>query len=81
MGVAVTAPGPGGSILIVKTASNTFKVIFAVPMRIALKIEFRDLPTGVAANIIEETNVGFTVVFTPQSVPVEFPKFSADAEF
>jgi hypothetical protein len=39
-----TTQGPGGEALLIKTAPNTFRVIFAAAMRIAPNIEFRDLP-------------------------------------
>jgi hypothetical protein len=80
LGVTQTVPGPGGQALLIKTAPNTFRVIFAVPMRIPPRLEFRDLPQGIAANVVEKTNVGFTVIFTPQSIVVDKFGFTADAE-
>jgi hypothetical protein len=79
LGATTTLPGPHW-VLIVKTAANTFKVVFAVPMRVAPNLQFVDPPRGVTPNVLEKTNIGFTVIFTPQSIPVEFPKFTADAE-
>jgi hypothetical protein len=80
LGVTQTIPGPGGRALLIKTAPNTFRVLFAVPMRIAPRLDFHGLPNGVTANVLEKTNIGFTVTFTPQSIPVETFGFSADAE-
>jgi hypothetical protein len=80
LGETQTSPGPGGQALLIKTAPNTFRVIFAVPMRIAPDIEFLNLPQGVTANVIEKTNIGFTVIFTPQSTVVDKFGFAAHAE-
>jgi hypothetical protein len=80
LGVTQTTPGPGGQALLINTAPNTFRVIFAVPMRIPPRLEFPNLPEGVSANVVEKTNVGFTVVFTPQSIAVNKFGFIADAE-
>jgi uncharacterized membrane-anchored protein YhcB (DUF1043 family) len=55
LGVTQTIPGPGGQALIINTAPNTFRVIFAVPMRIAPRLEFKNLPAGSSANVIEKT--------------------------
>lgn len=80
LGVTQTVPGPGGQALLINTAPNTFRVIFAVPMRIPPRLEFLNLPQGIAANVVEKTNVGFTVIFTPQSIAVTKFGFIADAE-
>jgi hypothetical protein len=69
-----------GGILIIKTAPNVFRVTFNVPMRIAPKLTFYDLPSGSMANVVELSNVGFTVVFTPADIPVENFNFTASAE-
>ena len=62
-----------GGLLIIKTGQNTFRVTFAVPMRIAPAITI-PTPPGVTANITEKSNIGFTVQFTPLSIPIEhFP--------
>lgn len=81
LGVTQTVPGPGGQALRIKTAPNTFRVIFAVPMRIPPSLDFRGLPTGVTANVIEKTNVDFTVIFSPQSIAVDTFGFFASADF
>jgi hypothetical protein len=57
--------------LIIRTAPNTFRVTFAVPMRVAPDIKFGGLPPGVTANIIEKSNIGFTVVFTPLTISID----------
>jgi hypothetical protein len=80
LNVARTQPGPGGQILIIKTAPNTFRVTFAVPMRIAPALTFSGLPEGVEAHVIEKSNVGFTVVFTPTTIPVDKFGMQASAE-
>jgi hypothetical protein len=72
---------PNGRGLVIKTAPNTFRVTFPVPMRIAPNIVFQQLPTGVTPNVIEKSNIGFTVVFTPQTIHIEsIPPFTASAE-
>jgi hypothetical protein len=68
-----------GRTLFIKTAPNTFRVVFDVPMRIAPKLEFGNIPPGAFANVIENSNIGFTVVFTPSAILVETFDFSADA--
>lgn len=60
-----------GPALIIKTAPNTFRITFPVPMRIAPDIQFGSLPPGVTANVIEKSNIGFTVVFSPLSIPID----------
>jgi hypothetical protein len=56
--------------LILSVGSNTFKVLFPVPARIPPQLEFQGLPTGTQAKVIEVSKFGFTVVFTPTSVPI-----------
>jgi hypothetical protein len=60
-----------GQALIIKTAPNTFRVTFPVPMRAVPSITFSQLPPGVTAKIIEKSNVGFTVVFEPLTIPID----------
>jgi hypothetical protein len=72
---------PDGRALVIKTAPNTFRVTFPVPMRIAPNLTFPRLPAGVTANVVQKSNVGFTVVFAPPTVPVEtLPPLIASAE-
>ena len=72
---------PQGRGLVIKTAPNTFRVTFPVPMRVPPDIVFPQLPAGVTANIIEKSNIGFSVVFAPLTIPIEtIPGFSASAE-
>ncbi|MGH1430483.1 MAG: hypothetical protein ACRBB4_05105 [Neptuniibacter sp.] len=66
--------------LILKTAKNTFRVLFSVPMRIPPRLKFIGLPNGVNGNIIENSQYGFTVVFSPLNIEVENFGFEADAE-
>jgi hypothetical protein len=73
---------PVGRGLVIKTAANTFRLTFPVPMRIAPDIIFQKLPAGATANVVEKSNIGFTVVFTPTTISVEtIPPFMASAEF
>jgi hypothetical protein len=80
LGTTQTVAGPGGQALIIKTGPNTFRVTFGVPMRIAPEITFSELPQGIEPKVIEKTNIGFTVVFTPTSISVERFGFQASAE-
>ena len=66
--------------LIIKTAPNTFRVTFPVPMRIPPQIDFLNLPEGAISHIIEHSTLGFTVVFSPQDIVVETFGFAASAE-
>lgn len=66
--------------LILGLGENTFRVLFAVPMRIPPKLKFQAIPAGVNAKIIEKSKFGFTVVFEPNSVPVTQFEFEANAE-
>ena len=56
---------------VVKTASNTFRVTFAIPMPIAPTIVFVNLPKGLEAHIVEKSTIGYTVMFTPSTVPFD----------
>ena len=80
LGTTQTVPGPGGHALVIKTATNTFRVTFSVPMRIAPELTFLSLPKDVEAHVVEKTNIGFTVVFTPLNISVETFGFEASAE-
>jgi hypothetical protein len=80
LGGTKTVPGPGGQALIIRTAQNTYRVTFAVPMRIPPNITFMNLPPGTEGHVVEKTNLGFTVIFTPTTVPVETFGFAASAE-
>lgn len=62
---------PQGQALIVKIAPNTFRVTFPVPMRATPAINFPGLPHGVTPHVTEESNLGFTVMFTPLTIPIE----------
>jgi len=62
------------------TGRNNFRVTFPTVMRIPPKITFSDVPQGVTPKIIEESQVGFWVVFDPQSIDVEKFGYTADAE-
>lgn len=69
-----------GRPLILHLDNNTFRVLFAVPMRIPPSLQFQGLPEGVHANVVEKSKFGFTVAFTPNEIPVNGFGFSADAE-
>lgn len=80
LGNVQTIQQPNGQALIIKTAPNSFLVTFPVPMRIPPAISFQNLPPGTTANILEKSNIGFSVVFTPRTTPVETFGFQASAE-
>jgi hypothetical protein len=71
--------GPSEALLI-KTGPNTFRVTFAVPMRIPPNLTFQNIPKGSDAHVIEKTTIGFTVVFTPSSIAVDTFGFVASAQ-
>lgn len=61
-----------GQVLFIKIGHNTFRITFPIPARIVPPtIEFRDLPPDVTPNVIEKSRLGFTVVFSPSTIPVE----------
>jgi hypothetical protein len=80
IGSAQTVPGPGGQALIIKTAPNTFRVTFAVPMRIPPELTFQGLPAGATAHVVEKSKIGFTVLFAPTSIPVDRFGFVASVQ-
>jgi hypothetical protein len=65
-----TIGGQRGDV-VVKTALNTFRVTFAVPTTIAPTIVFPNLPKGLEAHIVEKSTIGYTVMFTPSTVPFD----------
>jgi len=71
---------PMGDVLKVRLGQNFFRVIFPVPMRIAPAIQFSDIPASVKPTLIENSNLGFTVLFLPLNVPTEHFGFAASAE-
>ena len=71
---------PRGDALILRTGLNTFRVIFPVPMRTPPRVTFSGLPNGVSSNIVEDSDVGFTVIFTPQTIPVNVFNFNPRAD-
>jgi len=66
--------------LILGLGANTFRVLFAVPMRIPPGLSFQGLPLGTNATVTEKSKFGFTVVFTPNTIPVANFGFAASAE-
>ncbi len=74
-------PSLPGRPLIIRTAPNSFRVLFDVPMRMTPRLNFLGLPPGTTAQTSQESSFGFTVVFTPIELPVERFGFEADAEF
>jgi hypothetical protein len=66
--------------LILGLGTNAFRVLFAVPMRIPPKLSFHSLPPGTIAAVTEKSKFGFTVVFTPNNIPVSNFGFAASAE-
>lgn len=70
-----------GRSLVVLLNFNTFLVLNPVVMRIAPNITWPDLPHGVTANVINNSPVGFMVVFTPPTIPItRLPSLIASAE-
>lgn len=69
-----------GRPLIIRIAKNAFRVLFAVPMRVPPHLQFNGLPQGTIPEIQAVSRFGFTVVFYPETVPIETFGFSADAE-
>lgn len=65
--------------LILPAGTNTFRVLFNVPARIPPRLEFNGLPPGTQAQVIENSEFGFTVIFLPLSIPVETFGFIGDA--
>lgn len=76
----LTPPNLPSNPLILGLGSNSFRVLFSVPMRIAPTLEFHNLPDKVQANVIEKSKFGFTVIFEPSTIPVSNFGFSANAE-
>lgn len=74
------ATGLPNDPLIIGLRQNTFKVIFAVPMRIPPNLTFTGLPNGATAELHEHTRFGFIVKFKPENVKINGFGFSADAE-
>jgi hypothetical protein len=64
------AATPLGDGLQIKLGMNMYRIIFSVPMRITPAISFGKLADGTTAQIIESSNLGFTVLFLPLSQPV-----------
>jgi len=70
-----------GRSLVVLLSFNTFLVLNPVVMRIAPNITWPDLPHGVTANVINNSPVGFMVVFTPPTIPItRLPSLIVSAE-
>jgi hypothetical protein len=70
-----------GNALIIKTGPNAFRLLYAVVMRVTPNVTFPNLSAGVTANVIESSAVGFSVIFTPATIPIErLPTVIASAE-
>ena len=79
--VEARAMSSQGDALIIKTGSSAVRVLYPVVMRIAPSVSFPNLPSGVNANLIENSAVGFSVIFIPPTVPIErLPTVVASAE-
>lgn len=61
---------PFGEGLAIKLGVNMYRIIFAVPMRITPTISVGDLPAGVKMQVIESSNLGATILYTPLSQPM-----------
>ncbi|HUD87286.1 MAG TPA: hypothetical protein VMR17_12575 [Xanthobacteraceae bacterium] len=64
------AATPLGDGLQIRLGLNMYRIIFSVPMRITPNIYFGPMVEGTTAQIIESSNLGFTVLFLPLSRPV-----------
>lgn len=71
---------PFGKGLKIKLAQNLYRILYPVPMRIAPQISITGLPSGVTATIINSTNLGFTVLLSPLSTPLDHFGIAASAE-
>jgi hypothetical protein len=69
-----------GQPLQIEIAPNSFRVIFAVPMRITPRLTFTGLPDGVSASVSDASEISFTVTFLPLTTPVTRFGMIADAE-
>lgn len=72
---------PIGDVLKIKLGPNLYRIINPVPMVKAPSISFFSLPAGVSANVVERTNLGITVLFTPLSTRVDHFDMTASADF
>ena len=69
-----------GQPLIIGLGTNTFRVLFAVPMRVSPRLSFLGLPEGITSEVSHLSQFGFTVTFYPTTKPVQRFGFEADAE-
>jgi hypothetical protein len=69
-----------GKPLVMELEPNSFRVIFAVPMRVPPDLTFTNLPTGVTAHVSDKSEISFSVIFLPLSVPVKTFGLIASAE-
>jgi hypothetical protein len=78
--VQVVATRQGNSLTI-RTAPNTFRLTFPVPMRIPPAVTCH-APEGVTVTELEKTNIGVTLAFSPASIPITtLPPCEFSAEF
>ncbi len=61
-------------------ARNSFRVTFAVPTRVAPRLEFFELPVGAKPLVKEVSTLGFIVEFHPRNIEVKTFGFTGDAE-
>jgi hypothetical protein len=61
---------PFGEGLAIKLGVNMYRIIFAVPMRITPTISVGDLPAGLKMQVMESSNLGATILYTPLSQPM-----------
>lgn len=62
---------PLGAGLKIKLGVNLYRIIFPVPMRATPALAMSGLPEGVKPIIIESSNLGYTILFLPLSIPVD----------
>lgn len=71
---------PFGAGIRIKLGNNLYRIIYPIPMRITPNVMFIGLPSGVTPTLNKSTNLGFTVIFFPLSVPVDHFGLAASAE-
>lgn len=77
---AIAIPFGNGNALRIKLGLNMYRVIYPVPMRATPNVIFSVDRKDVSANMIESSNIGFTVIFLPLSTPIDHFGISASAE-
>jgi hypothetical protein len=74
-----TRPFEKGEALFIQSGYNTFRVTFPTPMIRSPTLTFFNIPKDAKPIVVENSPVGFTVIFTPFSIPVKTFDVTADA--